>query len=191
MKIGCDIDGVVADIGKAVLPYLKKLKPGTGLGDLTEYSFEKFGMTEDMTKAMFANFRETGEYKTMEMIRGARWGTYETIYEQGNDLYFITARDYYKELEEETWDWLLEKELSFDGVVSGVKDKYPVARDMDVDILIDDSPEIIESVSKRGLNTIVFDQPWNQEVKENKRIKRCLSWFQVCDYLEWKKINQN
>ena len=191
MIIGCDIDGVVADMGKAFLPYLQKAKPGTQLKDVTEYSFEKFGLDGKRTVEMFKSFKKTGDYKKMDVIRGARWGTYETIYSQGNPLYFITARNFYPELESETWDWLLEKELSFDGVIYGIRDKYLAAKELSVDVLIDDHPDIIEDVSNRGMNTIVFDQPWNQRVKENKRIKRCKSWFQVCDYLEWKKINQN
>lgn len=177
--ICCDIDGTVGDLGKAIMPYINKLHPNAKVEDITNYGLEDF-LTKKQIENMFRDFKQSKSNLNMQVIQGSIWASHE-IRNMGNKLYFITARNQYPEITEETMRWLTDNKYSFDGVATRQTDKYPICKELGVDLVIDDNPKIIEDMSSAGIPSLLFDQPWNQEVEEWAYVKRVKSWFEIAD----------
>jgi len=177
MKIGSDIDGVVSDLGKMILPYIRQVCPDATIEDFTDYNFVKFGFTSKQMQKLFKSFEHSGDYTLAKPIQGSIWGTHE-LTNNGHEIYFLTARDQYPSIETETFQWLTRNNYAFRTLIHS-KDKYYYCRELGLDLLIEDNPEEIQDNAAMGLNMICYDQPWNRKVKETNKIKRVKSWFEI------------
>ena len=183
MRIGCDIDGVVADAVPVILKYISEKNPQiTKKEDLTSYEvfYETF-RPEEMGN-LFRNFEQTGEFKMMEPIEGAVEGI-RYLNSLGYSIDFITARDYYDSIHQETLNWLKNNGFEFDGELFCQRDKLKIIRERGIELMIDDSPFNIGNLSKHGINCICVDQPWNTWTPETKLIKRCRNWKEIGEYI--------
>ena len=74
--------------------------------------------------------------------------------------------------------WLKSQEIRFDTFIRtdvGI-DKV----NLNYDIFIDDSPELMEAISSKPDGyAILYTQPWNRDVEETPRIMRANSWDRI------------
>jgi len=57
--------------------------------------------------------------------------------------------------------------------------------ELPIDVLVDDSPKVIELFEKHPQkNIIVFDQPWNRNIKMFKNYSRVKTWLEVLKEVE-------
>ena len=178
MRIAIDIDGVVADFGHTIMKYLAVTNPGMTIEDVDDYTFQKFGMSQKKLHTILRNFQFTREYLTMPAIEGAVEGV-NALYDEQNQIFFVTARNQYLTVCFDTARWLQKKGFKYNGVFCDTPDKLPLCRDLGTNLLIDDMPATIEQFEKVKRPTIVYDQPWNQKVKESKLVRRCTDWKQI------------
>ena len=170
MKIGLDIDGTVADLGNVLVRYLRKrVDVNINYKDMKNYSLSNFGIDNKELTEILTNFKNTGENLTMKTIPHS----VKTINEMNkdNEIWFITSRYQYKEVIDETCDWLLKNGFLFYGLVGRQKDKYPVIKQLEIDLMIEDNPYELLSLMGKNIECICFDQPWNRHVKNVRRIK--------------------
>ncbi len=169
MKIALDVDGVLADIISVWLEQYNK-------------SHKKSVTTEDIVKWDF--WKELGfdKYEFYEELSNcwSRWTEVPPL-EQGianaveklhsvGTVHIVTARDaastkYVKR-------WLEHNGIKYDDYVPVLRGRDKA--DLDYDIFIDDSPQNVIGIASKGKNVLLYDQPWNRSVNNQKivRIKK-------------------
>ena len=171
MRIGIDCDGVLRDFIPALIDSIKeshpehsdKIKPveawewNSWLPFWTEEETEKYVFEDnylDFFGAVCPPIKESVEdWKTLK-----RWAE-----DNGHELILVSAQR--PHCEEPTTAWL--KEWGFDfGEIHYTKNKWAV----DVDILIDDSPEKLNDFREKsvvGGVPVCMKQSWNQQCQES------------------------
>lgn len=106
-----------------------------------------------------------------------------------NEIYFITARN-----NEEcdfpyntTVKYLLKNHIPFDNLEVGVIDKGTYCLNNNIDLFIDDSIRNCNQVNNVGIETIIFDTPYNK----NSNFPRIYNWNEIEKFLERKKYGKN
>lgn len=114
---------------------------------------------------------------------------------EGNSIHEITARKFV------TWknflgrcskkwfmEWCTENGFEFSSITfcsekDGPQDKYKACKRLEVDIMIDDRPEIVLYLAERGIKVLMVDAPYNQEV-HHENIRRVQSWNEIYQILK-------
>jgi len=91
----------------------------------------------------------------------------------------VTARP--RVTERYVLNWLRLHEIPYDEYVwiRSCRDKPS----LNYDVYIDDSPLIVDGCMRRGKLLILYDRPWNRQIRENVHVKRVKSLAQVSEIL--------
>jgi len=182
MNIGIDIDGTVANLYESLIPYVRERKKNPKLKDITTYNMKGWNLEGNKLTEILKGFEHTGEYLTLKPYKNSIKVVNE-LYEN-NKIYFLTARDQYQGVSWDTLYWLFSNGFKLDGMFTKLRTKHNKIKELEIDLLIEDNPNEIDfEANYCGLNCIIYDQPWNQEIKENDLIKRCKSWKEIRKYL--------
>lgn len=124
----------------------------------------------------------------------------QRLNDEGCNLHEITARKfttfnnpigtYYRHLFEK---WLKKHELKFKSIEycsedNSPRDKLLGCKKLNVDVMIEDKPDVALYLAQNNVKVILFDAPYNQELKHDNII-RVYDWNQV--YNEVSKIKMN
>jgi len=186
MKIGIDLDGILADFLSALIKY-HNLTYGTKLkkDQFLSYGFWKiWGGTEDEAIQKLCDFYETPFFKNIQPVFGAKKAI--STLRQNNDLFIVTSRP--DDVVDKTLEWVNNHfpntftDICFANNYFGggaSKTKTQICDEIGVNILIEDSMEYaIECVnSKRKI--FLLDYPWNQHPELPQGIRRFLSWDEI------------
>ena len=166
MRIGIDCDGVLRDFIPALIDSVKETHPehADKIKTPTDWEWESwlpFWTEEETEKYVFEDnyldffgvecppIKESVEdWKKLK-----RWAE-----DNGHELVLVSAQRLH--CEEPTTEWLKEYGFNFDEI-HYTKHKWSI----DVDVLIDDSPEKLDIFKDRSVaygNSICFKQTWNQ-----------------------------
>jgi len=74
------------------------------------------------------------------------------------------------------------------GILERVKKKFIITK-LYLDVLIDDSYENLEPLIGTGVLLLLFDQPWNRHIKEQKGIIRAKGWSEIYKLLQFFGVN--
>lgn len=178
LRLGFDMDGVLADFVTAFLTISNKLY-GTSYTkkDWTQWSATNL-YTDAQQDKVWDIIRTTKEfwYKLEPLEHGALLDAAE----RKHNLYFITSRVYVpgRSIEQQSAGWLLlNKRLTFPTVlvVSDADHKQALCRDLQLDAFIDDKASTVEQINKAGVLCYVYDQPYNSGVKA-PRVSKILDY---------------
>jgi uncharacterized HAD superfamily protein len=119
-------------------------------------------------------------YKVVKLKEHAK-EVMQRLLEDGNEIYFITARGeqrgYFKGAEEVTLEFLKDNGLKYNKIIFRAMNKAKVCLENKIDLLVDDSVEHCEDVSKVGVKSIVFNSGVNKEVVTD--IDRVNDWLEL------------
>lgn len=174
MRIGVDIDGVVADsysywLGELNKHYDKDIK--------AIYQYEMhliFDVPwEDMNK--FFNDNVERLFIGPSPMPGARHGL--ELLQQEHEIVLVTAR---REVEEEiTLRWLKLHQIPYNQLfVVGDRSKAEICLEQVIDIFIEDYAVNAKLIAEVGCPVLLFDAPYNR-VDLPKGVQRCYNWGQV------------
>ena len=160
LRIGIDIDGVLADTHTILMDLASKHIPIDDQ-DRAKYGVEdtKHG-SKGLRNRVFKEIYEQGLIANVPVIAGAIEKVNE-LYDAGNEIYIVTARR--KNWEDQTKEWLSKNGVKYHKLIMGAGGKGDVAKEENIDIFIDDSPDNIENLSGNGVKAYIFDQPWNKD----------------------------
>lgn len=178
MRLGFDIDGIVADMAQAMVDHINKefgfnyditVFRNHELKDNVYINDEKLNKAtvDSMKKNVIRNDAALLELKPYDdSIRHLH-----ILKKTGHEIFFITSRS--KDNEEATIKWLRKNKVPFDGVyvvgragVMGQLGKGPYGRSLNLDFFIDDDMPNLEDMYKyksrwrKGL--ALFTRPWNE-----------------------------
>jgi 5'(3')-deoxyribonucleotidase len=155
MKIALDIDGVLRDFTGRLIEVYKEDYPDHDVKPITTWWFED---SFPIGKKIYDYYKENGE----RIFRFAKpfSGAYEFVasLKESNHVFIITAQP--ENLSWATSGWVEEHLPKVDGLF--FTNKKWLA---DFDILLDDSPDVMETVWASGKAGILYNQAWN--VKHN------------------------
>lgn len=189
MRIGIDLDEVVADSLTAIINFHNK-KYGTTLTkeDFHSYDFwEIWGGTPEETAEKCAIFFATEQRSSVNPIAGSVRGLAE-LKKRGHGLYVVTGRS--SDSARETEKWI---EAKFPKVFSGIhyanlytfdgraRLKSAMCRELGVDVLIDDQPMNVLDCAINGIRAFLFDQKWNRKTVLPAGAERVISWEEIVE----------
>lgn len=187
MKIGTDIDEVVAEFVKGYLRFYNSLK-GTNFKyeDVFCYDLWKvLGISKEEAFKIADDFYASSEFNELELIKGASEGI-RALPREGN-LAVITSRPLWirdkteRFLEKHFSDVQMDLYFSGDIFIGQGKTKKELCKDLELDVFIDDSARFADECGGNGTRALLFDRKWNggQEVSN---AERTYGW----DHVLWK-----
>ena len=186
--IGVDADGVLTNLYSFYMRegkrYLKREPNNLNGYDLKEMF--------DMTKKEEFKYGLTilNKYCKKEPPRIYATEVIKRLNKQSCELYEITARKfvtkksligkYYRYLFEK---WIKENEFSFKSIEycsenNSFRDKFMACSKLNVDIMIEDKPDIALGLAESGIKVLLMDAPYNKEVVHNNII-RVVDWKEI------------
>ncbi|HVO86381.1 MAG TPA: hypothetical protein VMT23_01455 [Candidatus Binatia bacterium] len=185
--IAIDLDEVVVNTAEDILRHYNR-NYGTEL-DLSDYyshDYKNTWKTADVETAVkrVNSYLETPEYSKSEPIHMA----VDVIgkLKQKYKLYIITGRPDFVEIATRKWIAKYFPKIFEDVVFSNFYDpskhrhKGDICQELGVQLLIDDHLEHVLSVSKVGIDGILFGNfPWNQADRLPKNVIRARDWAEV------------
>jgi uncharacterized HAD superfamily protein len=186
MKIGVDIDEVIAETINAVIAFHNEAY-GTTLkkADFSSYDcHEIWGGTEEEAILKWHEFFETDHFTSISPIAGA-YPALLALKQKGHELFAITARQHL--IAKQTEDWVDEY---FPDIFSGIyfgnrsglegikRKKSDMCTELGITILIEDDLHHANDCVKHGIEVFLFDKPWNQKELPNNA-QRVHSWSDI------------
>lgn len=191
MKIGIDLDDVLADMMPVLLTYHNDVY-GTTLtkDDIWSYRFWDVLQVsqEEAIKRVF-DFERSSRMLTILPLPGAVQAV-ETLGDN-HELSIITARD--SEFAESTKHWLARH---FPDVFSGIhfanhysststpRSKGDICKEIGIEVMIDDSFSNVVSCHGVCQSTLLFDAPWNVHEQLLDGMHRVASWHDIVEKIQ-------
>ncbi len=190
MKIGLDFDDVIAHLFEQLLEFYnsKKGKNHT-LDELIEYDlWVNWNIPKEEAMELINEFHERQEVETTKPIENAIESIFKILH-NGDKLWIITAR--HPRFKHKVEDFI---EHHFRGKrieVITTRDfkpeqhlkKFQICKELDIEIMIEDSGKNALECAKAGIKVILFDNPWNKNF-EHENITRVNGWKEAIKILQ-------
>lgn len=203
MVIGTDLDNCVIDtqsiINKYLIEFTGKNEDFFNIEKMHSYYYEEcFSVSSDIVnKAVDLAVSSTDIPIIFPSISVLNW-----IGELYSPIYFLTSRK--EKYRKNTIELVSKLGLNipyeicltrFVGIeerdISISHNKHLHINMLNIDIFIEDHPDIIMDVyNKTEATILVFDRPWNRNIKENERIFIMRSWMEIRDFLNIRMNNR-
>lgn len=166
LKIGFDVDGVLADFSKRFTELAnRKFNKTVNYKDQTVWDYNEFYTPEEI-ESVWSDIKATTDF----------WFDLERLHriplwvQNQHQLWFITSRVPVKgmptELQTAGWlHWLQDINYPQVIVVNQWHEKPTLYKALHLDAFIDDKPETVTEMRKRHQNCYVMDQPYNSKVE--------------------------
>ncbi len=181
-RIGIDLDGVCYDFIGAFRDYLIKQhgRKAVDLPDAVGWSFYKdqWGLTSEEYKTIISQgVKDLEIFWRGAPLPGAVDGM-KQLYHEGYELVIITARDFpdvgnFSRYATEYW-------LSHVGIPYHELHLTHNKTDIDVDLLVDDSPGNLQAYTDMKMRCVAFHQAWNEHCVDYDRVT---GWAEVLDFI--------
>ena len=196
MNIGIDIDGVLTYLEKAIIDFGTKMsveeKWPIKINVSKYWEVEALEWTQEQADKFWNKYLV--EYVVESKPRMFSEEIIEMLKKEENNIYIITARneygmppEYYGKMQELTREWLKNQDIKYDKLIfARDSEKLHQCIENNVEIMIEDSPNNIEDISKK-IKVIKFDCQYNKQVN-GENIITAYSWYHIYDII--KKFNK-
>ncbi len=186
MRIGVDIDGVLTRREQFQFDYGAKYCFDNNIKydiNASEYNTNGiFNLNDKQYEDFWNKYLEF--YAVNEKAIRFSKDIITKLIEVGNEIFIITAR-WNSEREDEVGekmrkivkDWLLENGIQYDELIFSKEDKLDWCIKHNIDIMIEDEPKCINSVSTK-IPVICYDAQYNKGCI-GPNIVRCYSWYDI------------
>ena len=177
LRIGLDVDGVLADFANPAMEIAKELYPDTDVHN----RIWNLGLTNEQADAVM---KEVASRKNFFFeLDPLPNNEYLTEAQYDHTLFFITARISTKGLpiEEQTANWLRAHYKIYNPTVivtdSG-KDKTKLYDALKLISFVDDRIDTVEQMlATKHQNVFIYDQPWNRSLDISHRVRNIKEYF--------------
>ncbi len=179
LKIGIDIDGVIVDLVTSMLPLLSKFcGRSVRYSDICCFDIGKALNIKEKMGGIWAEVYNGNILQLAPPIQGSIIGLSEL---NEHEIWLITQRPI--SIRSDTVLWLCENKIEFDKLrFVDIVGKESISRSLDV--FLEDNLETACAIAEAGINSLLFDQPWNQNTKLPQRCKRVKDWKDVVLYIK-------
>lgn len=164
MRIAIDIDDTLGNFSdtlfKYALEYDKKLRSNGVINDSKYVVDGKFDWTKKETDYFYKNYIELVGHNLVPFKNAKE--VIDKLRDEGNKIIIISARSKdYIDAYKMTLEWLKRYEINIDEIYLGFEDKALKAKELDIDVFLDDRPSICKRVSAMGIKTYIYDSKYN------------------------------
>lgn len=181
LDIGLDLDGVMYDFDNTLKHYLVEYEgfdPDTLPLPPLSWNFYKdqWGMTDEEFVTHCVNATNRGVmFKHGEPFEDVV-EVVNRLRDNGHRIHIITNRSFGEKAHHNTSDWLREYGIPFDSLIFA---KWkPIVRP---DVMLDDYARNYTDMWDAGVETWLFDRPWNQDFETEYRVFGWLEFEQVIE----------
>jgi len=188
MIIAVDLDDVLADTLHHFIEFHnKKYKTKLKFEDFKSYALHDIiGLTEEEEAKRLELFDKSKFFEALKPIPYSQEAVAKLS--KKHKLIIITART--KNVEKRTIKWVKAyfpriRDINFisSSYMGFVKTKAEVCKEIGADIIIEDKKSFIFECAREGVKVLLYDYPWNKDVKENSLITRVSSWKDILEKL--------
>ena len=177
LRVGIDVDEVIADSVAVYLPTLNDLFGRTlTRDDLTRYQFEEtFVLSPAEMKAFWKSFSSGGGWERIRPVPGAAEALGRL--RARHEVVVVTGRPE-EHVGERTRRWLAAHAIPHDSLVfRGETDKEAAVRratddGRGLDVLVEDHWAFAEAVAEHGVPVLLVDCPWNRSAPAHPLVRR-------------------
>lgn len=181
MKIGCDIDGVLADfMGQFLTEYINPqfLKPwminhGEPLTENDIHTFDlkdSIPMNPEVIDVLFNRATEQGIYTRLPMYNNGLRDILNELHLRGNEIKYLTTRP--TNAIWQTYEWLHDNHFPISGGVFFSDEKHGgkshLAQMLSLDVHIEDNVSNAISVAKVIPKVVLYARPWNEAARKDQ-----------------------
>ncbi|AKM77896.1 MAG: hypothetical protein UY31_C0016G0007 [Candidatus Wolfebacteria bacterium GW2011_GWE1_48_7] len=185
MRIGIDIDEVIADTLTAIIEFHNEVY-GTTLtrGNVVHYLGDVLGEREEECTRKIFEFFETDHFTAVTPIAGV-FPALRILKDLGHDLVVITARP--QSIGAQTQAWI---DAHYPDLFSSIyfgnrhaptgdeRTKAELCLAAGATVLVEDDLFHANECAAKGIDVLLFDYPWNQGALP-ERVQRVFSWDDV------------
>ncbi|MDE5888541.1 MAG: hypothetical protein K2H20_00825 [Bacilli bacterium] len=185
MKIGIDIDDTVANTDERIiqeaLKYDKEVVKGRGFKDKNAYTFmEKFYWNVMDVDGFMKVIRKGKFFSELNPIEDAVMYV-NKLYDEGNEIYFITRRKNNFLTKLKTKKWLKKTGFKFHKLIMGGEDKATMCKEMGIKIFVDNDEKNVRRTGDVGITSILKGTMYTSEVKDLTKLE---TWEEIYKYIE-------
>jgi len=189
MHIGLDLDEVVAEFFDEVIKfYHKKTGELHKKENMKSYNFwELWDISREEAVNLIEDFHENHNVDTITPVEKAIESVNHLLTK--NKITIITARPSKFKHKVESWLNKHFPEANLEVIYASgfhgnqYKTKPQICKDINVDLIIEDSLQTAKECATKGIKVILFDKPWNQS-QEQENITRVFHWPQAVKEIE-------
>jgi len=188
MKIGIDIDNVVADLTKGFCDYYNAVHGGNiKVEDFEGYYLASFlPIKKEEEYPLWKKYHDSEHFNEMKLLENAK--AVIDVLKKEHELVFITAR--HSEWKEKTIKFIRKHfpEDNFKILFSGDeyksgKGKREICVEEGINLIIEDHHEKSKEYASNGIKVILIGQPWNKKV-EHENVIKVDNWNQVHEIIK-------
>jgi len=182
LKIGIDVDNVIADSAKVLISEINKFyNTKLTYSDIRMYDFHTIlGISKTEMRPYWEKIYSERVPMRCKLVRGAREGVKGL--KKKYEVYLVTSR--FREYEKDTVEWLRRMKIPYDHIAHvEEKQKHVYAEKKGIKIFIEDDLEQAIYMSEAGIKVFLFDHPWNRNVDVKKRFVRVKGWSEILKHL--------
>ncbi|RNJ76998.1 MAG: hypothetical protein EB830_02915 [Nitrosopumilus sp. H13] len=165
MRIALDVDGVLANVIKPWLSYNNSIRTNIEMQDVRDWDFWKILdiTSSDFYAELNACWKDWLSIPPTEDDLSSAVGNLAEL----GTVDIVTARD--PSTDSFVRKWLAHHKIRYEKYVSVPSGLMKA--DLDYDAFIDDSPLNAEKFLEKGKRVIVYTQPWNMHLPEDKFVR--------------------
>lgn len=191
MRIGVDIDGVLTDEHRFIIDYGTKFLNDEGIEYTLHDDIYDNRKIFEINKSQYDAFwrKYLVYYSENILIRPFASEVIKKLKQENNEVYIITSRsfttyenEYRQQMQNIVKNWLEKNNVVYDEIIFSTN-KADICKKMNIDVMIEDKPENILSISK-VIPVICYDHPYNKGLFDGNII-RSYSWYDI-----YKKIRE-
>ena len=187
MKIGIDIDDTVSKTNERLieeaLKYDREYVKGKGFKDPEAYSFmEMFYWSVVDVDNFLKRFRKgTAFYELEEKEEAPLY--ISKLYDEGNEIYFITRRQNTMKMKSMTKKWLKKKGFKYNKIFMEIRNKGEFCHNLDIDIFIDNDEKNVYEALEYKIDSLLMATKYNEDVEDLRKVH---NWKEIYDYIKEK-----
>ncbi len=181
MRIGIDVDDTITNSSKVIRRYIKSHLKSDDIKNNLEGIMRGTYVTGELIDFYKINSKKIGneiqiKKDSAEIIK--------KLHDNGNEIYIITARsdNYYDNAYEFTSKYLEKNNIYYDKLFTSQIYKTKLCQDEKIDLMIDDSIDIVDELYDIGKKSILFTSSINKNKK--CKSKRLSSWKDIYNYID-------
>ena len=198
--IGVDADGVLTDMSKFNIEEGSKYFKKEPVDPTAYHTRDIFGVSKT-EETIYGLRGALQKYCTKIPPRPQCQAVIQKLNDEGCELHEITARKfttfknvigfYYRSLFE---NWLKRNKLNFKTIqycseTFSPRDKLLGCRKLNVDVMIEDKPDVALYLAEKGVKVLLVDAPYNQGLS-HENMTRVYSWDEIYDLVHQMKISK-
>jgi uncharacterized HAD superfamily protein len=173
MRIGVDIDGTINLLPEVLWEYARYFNVMNGKRIPKRYKEnyslkEGFNWSEAQNLEFYRTYLKNAFKRTAPAKHAARG--LATLRRRGAEIHLITSRlNIYKGI---TQEWLIINDIPYNYLHMNVKNKALKAKELNIDIFVEDCPKHVVELSKEGVKVLMPSWPYNINTPGGRAVVR-------------------